>query len=196
MTKKILLAIVAVAVIAFLTITIYKAYFEDHHEKKEIVDGKDTDDPMVVCDICNVDGNIPGHCPFCKGTGIFGSPTILGDMIFETYCPVCQKNKGKCFNCQGTGMIPRSQLGKAILPIPDPNNTSSQPTSTSREVPCTNCNGTGFVLKEYGIGHSFVHENARMEKCSVCESVHCNMCANHTLCPACDGKKTRPAYWQ
>lgn len=187
--KKIILGVLAVAFVAFFSITIYKAYFEPKHDHRttDIIEELSDEDELVDCDVCHIAGNLPGQCGICKGTGISGY-TPLGPIE----CPICMRNKGKCFNCQGTGMIPRSQLGKAILPIPGINNTSNPP--PIREVPCTYCNGTGYVLKEYGIGHSFVHENAHMEKCSVCESVHCNLCTNHILCPSCGGNKTRPAY--
>lgn len=179
MTKKIILAVLAVAVIAFLSITVYKAYFEDHPAKREIEDDEDSDDPMADCDVCHVDGNIPGHCPLCKGTGIYGSPTILGDMIFENDCPFCLANKGVCHKCGGTGRIPKSEVGKTPLPFIPPT-TDSHRIDTDGKITCAICHGTGKCSRCAGDGELLIGDSYNgytREPCDECiQSGQCKYC--------------------
>ena len=189
MTKKIILAVLAVAVIAFLSITVYKAYFEDHSvrgdEKKEVVEDEEDEeciDPMVECDVCNVEGNIPGHCPICKGTGIFGSPTILGDMVFENDCPICLANKGVCYNCGGTGRIPKSKVGKPSLPSIPPT-AGSHRIDTDDKIECAICHGTGKCTHCGGDGELLIGDSYTGYERRPCEE-----CIQGGQCKYCFGR--------
>ena len=182
MTKKILLAIVAVAVIAFLSITIYKNC-TDPNPPIEIDEDDDDDeqsakgDPMVDCDLCHVAGNIPGQCGACKGKGITGYGPF-GDPIT---CPICFGRK-VCFKCNGTGHIHQSEVGNGALP-PSSEGIIKPYDPHEDTIECAICNGSGKCSRCAGDGKRLVGDSY-----SGYTWVPCDECIQSGQCRYCFGR--------
>lgn len=187
--KHYLIVLCAVALTAFLSITIYKAYFEKGSEKEERVDASDDeedededdvdsgwndgseaddDDALVDCDICHCAGNVPGMCGICQGTGNFnGMP-----------CPTCHEAPGRCFKCKGTGRIRKSEVGHTMLPIPPTDLPVSGGRDEAGTTVCPICKGTKKCTYCAGNGFIFGYDN---------EPIPCSDCHQGGLCSTCHG---------
>ena len=122
MTKKIILSVLAVAVVAFMSITVYKAWFEpnppveveedeeeDANESEQEEEVGQTVPPITpsqpiqpsqppqptyeTCKTCNGTGQCPANCEF--GWVVYG----------EIACPLCN-GTGFCNDCKGARIVP------------------------------------------------------------------------------------------
>ncbi len=77
-----------------------KAYLQAHNqmpsEFEDVFQPSDIADAPSACNVCSG----IGACPTCYGDGLMENP-YLGGKLQE--CSSCRSNKGKCWNCKGTG---------------------------------------------------------------------------------------------
>ncbi len=77
-----------------------KAYLQAHKQMSSEFEGvfqpSDLADAPSGCNACSGIGT----CPTCYGDGLMENP-YLGGKLQD--CANCRSNKGKCWNCNGTG---------------------------------------------------------------------------------------------
>ncbi len=175
MTKKIILAVLAVALVAFMSITVYKAWFEPKPsvEVEEEDEEKSTSEreqeeielpppppppPPQTCDVCNNTGQCPAKCDF--GWIEWGI----------TPCPVCN-GTGYCYKCGGTSII-----------LDNTNTTTSNPPRNDT-IECGICHGNGKCTMCAGNGKRLIGDSF-----SGYSYVPCEYCHQSGQCEYCYGK--------
>jgi len=133
-----------------------------------------------TCSMCNG----TGKCGYCHGTGF----NPLYDIFFPR-CPVCNGQR-MCNHCSGTGRRVVSSNNNGYS-SGNSNSGYTKPVEKKKireEKPCTWCNGSGMVLKEYdgSMMSCGYHEHIKVF-CPTCRKTHCRDNTRHKHCPRCEG---------
>ena len=161
-------------------IVVYGIYnYKNHNKNPDITEHNDE---LVKCDYCNISDNIPGKCPICKGTRLIGN-------YAPVECIFCID--GNCYKCKGKGMIFQSEINK---PLPNPEVILQERVSSTHGgmAPCTECNGSGLMLKTYICPSQHLHDCID-QYCEACRTTHCRNNTIHVQCWKCNGKKEVPS---
>lgn len=123
-------------------------------------------------------------------------------------CQICGgKKKINCVSCSGNGYKVKYETN--YNSYANSNNYGSsyngsnnynyvQETPKTREVPCTECNATGLVVKKNNFGDACQCSNGsplaitcyNKTKCYTCQQIHCPGIASHETCHNCKGVRT------